>query len=159
MFWFRLSAQKQEENQNGQSQSNCFSLSHYGKIANIEFYVVGGFFIRLSLCVLIRIHSLTHALTHSTSAYYFALTMDKDRHEEMKNKKKTRHTIVMHVPLIQCADNVSFHTYYTTIQVRIVCISLYLHTTIHDRHSLDRSLARIYVHLCTYAYTDTHDEL
>lgn len=71
MFWFRLSAQKQEKrerrNRNGQSQSNCFSLSHYGNTANIEhsMCVFVNFLSFFLLCLLAYLFAHTHSFTHS----------------------------------------------------------------------------------------------
>ena len=116
MFWFRLNAQKQEENRNGQSQSNCFSLSHYGNIANIEFYAVSFFFFAY---LFDRTHSFARSLACSFNEWVLLCLNDGQRSTQKWREKKAYknlHTVIMHVPLTQRADNVSFHTYYTTFK-------------------------------------------
>lgn len=51
--------------------------------------------------------------------------------EEMKKTCENRHTVVIHVPLTQRADNVSFHTYYTTSKFVYFALIARTRTLIH----------------------------
>lgn len=146
MFWFRLSAQKQEEKpKRPKSKWLLLAVSLYGHIQPTLNSML--------LVIFVLSHSFVHQLAHSIIqwlsewVYYFASTMDNDRQRNEKSKKHTyenRHTVVMHVPLTQRADNVSFHTYYTTT-------SKFMYFAL-----LARALAHSYTyartHASTYAY-------